>query len=83
MKHELLHIAFKHLLMQESFSDKKLFNIAADAEVNQYIDVLPKDAIDIKNIDPMLPPKAGTKYYYEYLYKDKKDSSGGPKNHNH
>jgi predicted metal-dependent peptidase len=55
--------------MQESFNDKKVFNIAADAEVNQYIDVLPKDAIDIKNIDPMLPPKAGTKYYYEYLYK--------------
>lgn len=83
LKHELLHIAFKHLLMQESFNDKEVFNIAADAEVNQYIDVLPKDAIDIKDIDPMLPPKAGTKYYYEYLYKDKKDSSGGPKNHNH
>ena len=49
LKHELLHIAFKHLLMQESFNDKKVFNIAADAEVNQYIDVLPKDAIDIKN----------------------------------
>lgn len=70
--------------MQESFNDKEVFNIAADAEVNQYIDVLPKDAIDIKDIDPILPPKAGTKYYYyEYLYKDKKDSSGGPKNHNH
>ena len=65
--------------MQESFNDKEVFNIAADAEVNQYIDVLPKDAIDIKDIDPMLPPKAGTKYYYEYLYKDKKDSSGGRK----
>lgn len=83
IKHELLHIAFKHLIMQESFSDKETFNIAADAEVNQYIDVLPSDHIDIKNIDPQLPPKAGTKFYYEYLYKNRDKNLNGPGNHDH
>lgn len=38
LKHELLHIAFHHLTMRDKYSDKKLFNIAADLEINQYID---------------------------------------------
>ena len=73
LKHELLHIAFKHLLIRSSFSDKKLFNIAADIEVNQYIDVLPDGLCTLQTVDPLLPPKAGTKYYYEFLYKEEKE----------
>lgn len=38
LKHELLHIAFQHLLLRDKYKDKKLFNIAADIEINQYID---------------------------------------------
>lgn len=82
LKHELLHIAFKHLLMRESFSNKKLFNIAADIEVNQYIEVLPDGVCTLQSIDPMLPPKAGTKYYYEYLDKNEdKQNGNAPTNH--
>lgn len=38
LKHELLHIAFQHLTMREAYSNHKIFNIAADLEINQYID---------------------------------------------
>jgi len=38
LKHELLHIAFFHLTMRKSYPDHKLWNIAADIEINQYID---------------------------------------------
>lgn len=37
VKHELLHISFGHLVMRDMYQDKKLFNIAADIEINQYI----------------------------------------------
>ena len=37
LKHELLHIAFKHLQEFDSYPDKTLLNIAADLEINQYI----------------------------------------------
>ncbi len=37
LKHELLHIAFFHLLNLDSFPDRKLYNVAADLEINQYI----------------------------------------------
>ena len=35
IKHELLHIAFGHLLLRDLYSNHKLFNIAADLEINQ------------------------------------------------
>ena len=38
LKHELLHIAFHHLSLRDRYKDHRLFNIAADLEVNQYID---------------------------------------------
>lgn len=38
LKHEILHIAFQHLILRDSYKNKKLFNIAADLEINQYID---------------------------------------------
>ena len=36
--HEALHIAFFHLENQNRFPDHKLANLAADMEINQYID---------------------------------------------
>lgn len=38
LKHELLHIAFQHLILRDKYHHKMLFNIAADLEINQYID---------------------------------------------
>lgn len=34
--HEALHIIFHHIMLSDNFKYKKLFNIAADLEVNQY-----------------------------------------------
>ena len=43
LKHELLHIAFHHLSLRDKYKDHTLFNIAADLEINQYVnrDYLP------------------------------------------
>ena len=38
LKHELLHIVFFHLLLQDQLHDHNLLNIAADLEVNQFIE---------------------------------------------
>lgn len=68
--HELLHICFFHLTMRNSFVDKKLFNIAADCEINQYIlsDYLPEGAILPSSFPTIqLDLKAGTNYYYQKL----------------
>ena len=58
LKHELLHIAFFHLTMREKFPDQKLFNIAADIEINQYIK------------DNCLPGKDMTLEDFKEKYKD-------------
>jgi predicted metal-dependent peptidase len=38
LKHELLHIAMQHLTLRDRYTHKRLFNIAADLEINQFID---------------------------------------------
>jgi len=38
IQHEMLHIAFFHIELAGKYKDKKLFNLAVDMEVNQYID---------------------------------------------
>lgn len=63
LKHELSHIALQHMFMCESFSNNKLFNAAADLEVNSYINNLPKGALRAKDFG--WEDKQGTKYYYE------------------
>jgi predicted metal-dependent peptidase len=65
LKHELLHIAFFHLTMRDSFLDKKLFNIAADIEINQYID---KSMLPCADMD-----------YQDYLEKYKDDDNAPPR----
>lgn len=70
LKHELLHICFFHLTMRNKFADKKLFNIAADLEINQYIDSdwLPEGGITMASFPTLtLDAKAGTNYYYKKL----------------
>jgi len=78
IKHELLHIAFGHLLIRDLYSDKKLFNIAADLEINQYIDShrLPEGGLLLSSFPELkLPTKAGTKVYYELLEEAKEDGT--------
>ena len=65
LKHEMLHLAFKHLVLSESFNDKNLFNIAADLEVNGHIDGLPQGGL--MAIDYGFPDKQGTLWYYRQL----------------
>jgi predicted metal-dependent peptidase len=73
LKHECLHIGYMHLIMYSEFKNKEIFNIAADIEVNQYIENLPEEFIFIEDIEKKLninlKRKAGTKYYYEKLLK--------------
>jgi len=96
IKHELLHIAFGHLTMRDSYADKELFNIAADLEINQYIlpSWLPEGGITMDSFPNLnLPFKAGTKEYYKLLQEERDKgengdqdlqnmlSEGGPNNH--
>ena len=84
LKHELLHIAFKHLQMYDDYEDKTLLNVAADIEINQYIQDEYKDktwdGLEITN-SPFkelgMPLKAGTKKYYELLLKECENNPDG------
>jgi len=74
IKHEILHISFGHLSSRDRYNDKKLFNIAADLEINQYInpDNLPEGGITMNTFPELtLRERAGTDYYYNELSKNK------------
>ena len=66
LKHELLHLCFKHIIMVDDFPNKELFNLAADLEVNSYIPGIP-----IAYYPEMFGFKSqqGTLYYYRELRK--------------
>lgn len=77
LKHEMLHIAMQHLGMFDQFENKRLLNVAADLEINQYISTELKgstweglDIIDGEFKGVKLPLKAGTRVYYEMLQKE-------------
>jgi predicted metal-dependent peptidase len=73
LKHELLHIAFGHIIMADRYPNKKLFNIAADIEINQYIEetMLPPDGLTRDSFPGIfLPYRAGTNEYYKLLEKE-------------
>jgi len=81
LKHELLHIAFGHLVSFSSFSNKKLANVAMDMEINQYIEAswLPEGGINIDDYAELnLDRKAGCRYYYDQLLRlqDEKEKNG-------
>jgi predicted metal-dependent peptidase len=70
LKHELLHICFHHLSLRDILNDHRIFNIAADIEINQYIDghQLPEGALLPKSFPELsLGIKEGTKTYYTIL----------------
>jgi len=70
LKHEILHVSFGHLILRDKFEDMRLFNVAADVEINQYIgpDYLPEGGLTIDTFPELkLPERAGTKVYYDLL----------------
>jgi len=78
LKHELLHVSFGHLFLRDIFQNHKLFNIAADLEINQYIDstYLPEGGLTLDSFpDLKLPVRAGTKVYYDLLDQACKDGT--------
>tara|TARA_Y100000766_G_C18888043_1_gene596956 strand:+ start:693 stop:1859 length:1167 start_codon:yes stop_codon:yes gene_type:complete len=78
IKHEILHISFGHIVMRDLYSDKKLFNIAADLEINQYIanHHLPEGGLMLSSFPELnLPERAGTKTYYDLLQQAKEDGT--------
>ena len=78
LKHELLHVSFGHITMRDRFSNHKLFNIAADLEINQYIavDQLPEGGLTLDMFPELnLPAKAGTTKYYELLEQEQNSGS--------
>jgi predicted metal-dependent peptidase len=78
LKHELLHVSFGHMVMKDRFENFKLFNIAADIEINQYIDqeYLPDGGLTLETFEELkLPEKAGTKVYYDLLHQACEDGT--------
>ena len=73
IKHETLHIIFKHLFrMKTKDYDNRLFNIAADLVVNQLISPwkLPDSAVTLETYRELkLPPDKSVEWYYENLKK--------------
>lgn len=73
LQHEIYHLVFQHMFLTKSFSNPELFNIAADCEVNCYL-----QDIDDNWLTPSmwkLPDKQGTKYYYENIRKQNQNQS--------
>lgn len=77
IKHEILHLVFKHLFRTDLLRyDRLLFNLAADLVVNQYIGKwnLPDSAVTLKSFpDLVLESNQTVEYYYNRI---KKLSSG-------
>ena len=81
IKHEILHIALRHILMTDKFSHKQIFNIAADIVVNQYVESgkLPEGAILLEQFrDFKMDPGQDVGYYYKRLLAEhRKGNTGG------
>ena len=84
IKHQILHIVFKHALRFSEFGNKKLFGIASDLAANQYInsEQLTEDAICMENFPEFkLSRGQSIDYYYKRLAEELDDmqenGSGG------
>lgn len=70
IKHQILHIVFKHTLRYPEFGNKKLFSIASDLAANQYIksEQLTEDAIRLEDFPEFkLNRGQAIDYYYKKL----------------
>ena len=81
IKHQILHIVFKHALRFTEFGNKKLFGIASDLASNQYIqsDQLTEDAIRMEDFPEFqLTRGQSIDYYYKRLAEELADIQSGP-----
>lgn len=69
IEHEIHHLLFRHMFMDEYFSDHQHLNVAGDCECNSYIPALQKDPYAYA-AQFGLENKQGTKYYYEKIPKN-------------
>lgn len=75
LQHELLHICLKHLEFSDRFPDSNRANIAEDLEVSNYTGFISPGCWYIWEHKEM-PPRAGSKVYYDLLPKSSGDQSG-------
>jgi predicted metal-dependent peptidase len=76
IKHQILHIVFKHALRFPEFGNKKLFGIASDLAANQYIqsDQLTEDAIRMEDFPEFELTRGNSiDYYYKRLAEELED----------
>jgi predicted metal-dependent peptidase len=71
LKHEVLHLAFKHVTRRPKDKDPSIWNLAADLVVNQHVGKpwkLPADAVTLASFkDLALPPDQTVDWYYDKL----------------
>lgn len=70
LKHQILHLIFKHVYRVRHFGNKEIFYLAADLVVNQYLLPLQltRDAICLDNFAVLdLLPHQSVDYYYNKL----------------
>jgi predicted metal-dependent peptidase len=72
LKHEILHLVFRHIIRSGEFGNKKIYYIGCDLVVNQYIDprMLPPSSIFLHTFpDLKLKYEQTVDYYYQELMK--------------
>ena len=79
VKHEMLHLVFRHLFAQEPFLDPLLMNVAFDLVVNQYVErrLLPDDSIFLESFPDLALPAGQTWFYYYKKLEDLRQGRGG------
>ncbi|MEL6342090.1 MAG: VWA-like domain-containing protein [Myxococcota bacterium] len=80
IKHETLHLIFKHVFRQEN-RDPRLYNLAADLVVNQYIRPwrLPEGGVTLDTFPDMdLKPDQSLDWYYNRLAEVKNKPNAAP-----
>lgn len=81
IKHEILHVLFKHILTIGDYPHREIANVAMDIVVNQYIEKeqLPGEPVLLENFPGLnLKPHESVDYYYQKLlklYRSKENSA--------
>ncbi len=78
LKHEMLHLVLRHLLIQDPLLDTFLLNVALDLVVNQYVErsQLPDDSIFLESFPELSLQKDQTWYYYYKALEQNKGKGG-------
>ncbi len=85
LKHELLHLVFRHPFVNEPALDPLLLNIAFDLVVNQYIEreLLPDDSLFLDTFGALRLEAGQTWFYYYKRLEELHRSSGSEASKDH